>query len=68
MVDAWVTDNEAGRNTLMLAWRRASVADLNRLARVRAEQLCWLTGPDLETLGGRGYAGGIPLVALREKL
>jgi conjugative relaxase-like TrwC/TraI family protein len=64
MVDAWATDTAAGHDTLMLAWRRSSVADLNRLARVRAEQLGWLTGPDLETPDGRGYAVGDPVVTL----
>jgi conjugative relaxase-like TrwC/TraI family protein len=64
MVDAWATDTAAGHNTLMLAWRRASVADLNRLARVRAEQLGWLTGADLVTADGRGFAVGDPVVTL----
>jgi len=64
MVDAWAADTVAGHDTLMLAWRRASVADLNRLARVRAEQLGWLTGPDLVTPDGRGYAAGDPVVTL----
>jgi hypothetical protein len=64
MVDAWVIDTAAGHDTLMLAWRRASVADLNRLARVRAEQAGWLTGPDLETPGGRGFAVGDLVVTL----
>jgi conjugative relaxase-like TrwC/TraI family protein len=64
MVDAWATDTAAGHNTLMLAWRRTSVADLNRLARVRAEQLGWLTGPDVETPDGRGYAVGDLVVTL----
>jgi conjugative relaxase-like TrwC/TraI family protein len=64
MVDAWATDAAAGRDALMLAWRRASVADLNRLARVRAEQLGWLTGPDLVSRDGRGYAVGDPVVTL----
>ncbi|MGH9214943.1 MAG: MobF family relaxase [Acidimicrobiales bacterium] len=64
MVDAWAADTAAGHDTLMLAWRRASVADLNRLARVRAEQAGWLAGPDLETPEGRGYAVGDRLVTL----
>ena len=64
MVDAWATDTAAGHEALMLAWRRTSVADLNRLARVRAEQLGWLTGPDLEAPGGRGYAVGDAVVTL----
>jgi conjugative relaxase-like TrwC/TraI family protein len=64
MVDAWAADTAAGHDTLMLAWRRASVADVNRLARIRAEQLGWLTGPDLKTADGRGYAVGDPVVTL----
>jgi hypothetical protein len=64
MVDAWAADTATGHDTLMLAWRRASVADLNRLARVRAEQAGWLTGPDLQTPGGRGYAVGDLVVTL----
>ncbi|HET6835354.1 MAG TPA: MobF family relaxase [Acidimicrobiales bacterium] len=64
MVDAWATDTAGGHDTLMLAWRRATVADLNRLARVRAEQLGWLTGHDLVTRDGRGYAVGDPVVTL----
>jgi conjugative relaxase-like TrwC/TraI family protein len=64
MVDAWAADTAAGHDTLMLAWRRASVADLNRLARVRAEQAGWLTGPDLVTRDGRGYAVGDLVVTL----
>ena len=63
MVDAWAAD-AAGRDTLMLAWRRSSVADLNRLARVRAEQHGWLSGPDLDTPDGRRYAVGDPVVTL----
>ncbi|MGH9289380.1 MAG: MobF family relaxase [Acidimicrobiales bacterium] len=64
MVDAWAADTAAGHDTMMLAWRRASVADLNCLARVWAEQLCWLTGPDLVTPDGRGYAVGDRVVTL----
>jgi conjugative relaxase-like TrwC/TraI family protein len=64
MVDAWAADTAAGHDTLMLAWRRSSVADLNRLARVRAEQHGWLSGPDLDTPNGRSYAVGDPVVTL----
>jgi hypothetical protein len=64
MVDAWAADTTAGHDTLMLAWRRASVADLNRLARVRAEQRGWLSGPDVDTPKGRSYAVGDPVVTL----
>ena len=64
MVDAWAADTAAGHDTLMLAWRRSSVADLNRLARVRADQRGWLNGPDLDTPDGRSYAVGDPVVTL----
>jgi conjugative relaxase-like TrwC/TraI family protein len=64
MVDAWATDTAAGHDTLMLAWRRASVADLNRLARVSADHAGWLTGPELEAPDGRGFAVGDLLVTL----
>jgi hypothetical protein len=64
MVDAWAADTAAGHDTLMLAWRRSSVADLNRLARARAEQRGWLTGPDLDTPDGPSYAVGDPVVTL----
>ncbi|HEX2564156.1 MAG TPA: AAA family ATPase, partial [Acidimicrobiales bacterium] len=67
MVDAWAADTAAGHDTLMLAWRRSSVADLNRLARVRAEQGGWLSGPDLATPDGRSYAVGDPVVTLAPK-
>jgi conjugative relaxase-like TrwC/TraI family protein len=64
MVDAWAADTAAGHDTLVLAWRRSSVADLNRLARVRAEQAGWLNGPDLDRPDGRSYAVGDPVVTL----
>jgi conjugative relaxase-like TrwC/TraI family protein len=64
MVDAWAADTAAGWDTLMLAWRRDTVADLNRLARARADQLGWLTSPDLTAPGGRRYAVGDPVVTL----
>jgi conjugative relaxase-like TrwC/TraI family protein len=64
MVDAWAADTAAGHETLMLAWRRGSVADLNRLARGRAEQLGWLSGPDLATPDGRSFAVGDSVVTL----
>ena len=68
MVDAWAADTAAGHDTLMLAWRRSSVADLNRLARIRAEQLGGLVGPDLRTPDGRGFAVGDLVVTLAPEL
>jgi hypothetical protein len=64
MVDAWAPDAAFGNDTLMLAWQRTSVADLNRLARVRAEQLDCLTRADLVTADGRGFAVGDLVVTL----
>jgi hypothetical protein len=64
MVDAWAADTEAGHDTFLLAWRRANVADLNRLARDRARQHGWLVGPDMETPHGRLFAVGDTVVLL----
>lgn len=64
MVNAWATDTAAGHDTLMLAWRRRTVTDLNRLARHRARQLGWITGPDLQAPGGRPYAAGDHVITL----
>jgi hypothetical protein len=65
MVSAYVADRQAGHDTFMLAWRRESVAALNRFARIRARDLGWITGDDLETPGGRSYAFGDPVVTLQ---
>jgi len=64
MTDAWATDVAAGHDTALLAWRRQDVADLNRLARQRWDQLGHLTGDDVKVAGGRHYAVGDRLVAL----
>jgi conjugative relaxase-like TrwC/TraI family protein len=64
MVNAWAADTQAGHDTLMLAWRRHSVAQLNRLARHTARHHGWLTGPDLMAPGGRYYAVGDQVVTL----
>ncbi|MGH9212494.1 MAG: MobF family relaxase [Acidimicrobiales bacterium] len=64
MVDAWAADTLAGHDTLMLAWRRQTVADLNRFARIKAEHLGLIQGEDLVAPGGRGYAVGDQVVTL----
>src|SRR3546814_20925995 len=58
MVDQWATDITAGHDTALLAWRRQEVADLNRLARARYDQLGHLHGEDLTAPAGRRYATG----------
>jgi hypothetical protein len=64
MADAWALDTADGHDTALLAWRRADVADLNRLARQRWDQLGQLAGPDITVNGGRTYAVGDRVVAL----
>jgi hypothetical protein len=64
MVDAWADDLAAGHDSVLLAWRRADVADLNRLARARADQLGLIHDRDLEAPGGRAYAAGDRVVVL----
>ncbi len=64
MVDAWADDLTAGHDSVLLAWRRADVADLNRLARARADQLGLIHGRDLVAPGGRAYAAGDRVVVL----
>jgi hypothetical protein len=64
MVRAWATDRDDGHDTFMLAWRRQSVADLNRIARHVARDRGWLTGPDIRTPDGREFAVGDLVVTL----
>ncbi len=65
MVDAWAADVDVGHDTVLLAWRRHDVADLNRLAHARADQSNRLHGPDLIAPGGRAYAAGDTIVVLQ---
>jgi conjugative relaxase-like TrwC/TraI family protein len=64
LVDAWYTDVSAGADAAMFAWRRANVAELNRLARQRWAADGHLSGPELTTPGGSVYAAGDRVVAL----
>jgi conjugative relaxase-like TrwC/TraI family protein len=64
MASAWADDTAAGRGTALLAWRRADVADLNRLARDHWDRLGQLRGDDVTVTGGRPYAIGDRVVAL----
>jgi conjugative relaxase-like TrwC/TraI family protein len=64
MADAWADDIAAGHDTALLAWRRADVADLNRLARDHWARLGWLHGNDITVTGGRAYAVGDHVVTL----
>jgi conjugative relaxase-like TrwC/TraI family protein len=67
-VEAWSRDREDGQETILLAWRRADVAALNRAA--RADQIAKgnVTGPELTAPGGRRYAVGDQIVTLTPDL
>jgi conjugative relaxase-like TrwC/TraI family protein len=64
LTKAWAADVDAGHDTALLAWRRADVADLNRLARRAWDELGRLRGDDVHVTGGRSYAIGDRVVAL----
>jgi conjugative relaxase-like TrwC/TraI family protein len=63
-VDAWFADICAGREAVLMAWRRADVATLNERARERFVTAGLVVGPGLEAPGGRRYADGDRVVAL----
>jgi conjugative relaxase-like TrwC/TraI family protein len=64
MVEAWSADVAAGKDTAMFAWRRANVAELNRLAREKMAAEGRLGGPQIEARGGARYAAGDRIVTL----
>ncbi len=64
LVDGWHADVASGRETSMFAWRRANVAELNRLARQRWDEEGHLSGPELAVAGGRRYAAGDRVITL----
>ena len=63
MVGAWAADALAGLDTTMMAWRRANVAELNKLARLRWAEAGKLSGPEL-VVGQVAYAAGDRIVTL----
>ena len=52
MVERWSADLAAGKDTAMFAWRRANVAELNRLAREKMAAEGRLSGPSWRPPGG----------------
>jgi hypothetical protein len=64
LVDQWAKDALAGRDAAVFAWRRANVAELNRLARDRMVAEGRVTGPELVAPGGTHFAGGDRIVTL----
>jgi conjugative relaxase-like TrwC/TraI family protein len=67
-VEAWSRDRDAGRHTILLAWRRADVAALNRAARTDRIARGDLKGSEMEAPGGRRYAAGDQVVMLTPDL
>ena len=64
VVEAWAGDG-AGADSVILAWRRASVDRLNQHARAAWADIGHLRGPELQAPGGRRrYAAGDLIVAL----
>ncbi len=63
-VDAWAADVAEGKETALLAWRRANVEELNRRARDHLAEAGVLAGPELVAPGGRAYKAGDQVVTL----
>jgi ATP-dependent exoDNAse (exonuclease V) alpha subunit len=64
MAKAWAAEVAAGRDSLLLAYRRGSVEALNQAARTAWEAMGHLSGPELEVPGGRRYRAGDRVIAL----
>jgi len=62
-VAEWAADVDAGRDTTMLAWRRANVAALNARSRTVMSDTGRLTGAELD-VDGIGYRAGDRIVTL----
>ncbi|HEY1633469.1 MAG TPA: MobF family relaxase [Acidimicrobiales bacterium] len=63
-VDAWAADLAEGKETALLAWRRANVDELNNRARERMAEAGMLRGTELVAPGGRAYRAGDQVVIL----
>ncbi len=61
---AWHTDLDDGHDTIMLAWRRADVAQLNHFARLHRRAAGHLGDTSVDANGGRRYSAGDHVVAL----
>jgi conjugative relaxase-like TrwC/TraI family protein len=60
----WASDVALGRDAAMFAWRRANVAELNRLARELMLSQGRVIGPALDAPGGARYGAGDRIVTL----
>ena len=64
MVKAWAYDVADGRDALLVAYHRDAVERLNQAARAVWENLGQLSGPELESPGGRRYRAGDRIITL----
>lgn len=64
MVQAWAADIDAGKDSLLLAYRRDSVAALNHTARQAWQALDRLHGPELHTADGPTFQAGDRIITL----
>jgi hypothetical protein len=64
MVRAWAADVSAGKDSLLLAYRRDNVAALNHTARQAWRNLGRLDGPELHTPDGRVFQAGDRIITL----
>ncbi|MGA2530411.1 MAG: MobF family relaxase [Acidimicrobiales bacterium] len=64
MIRAWASDIDAGRDPLLLAYRRDNVEALNGVARDLWQRSGRLTGPELTAPGGRTYRAGDLVITL----
>ena len=64
MTSAWAADAHAGRDSLLLAYRRDNVHALNQAARTEWERLGHLTGPELHAGTGRVFRAGDRIITL----
>lgn len=58
-VAAWATDIAEGRQSTIMAWRRANVAPLNARARQAMQHTGRLAGPELQVAGNAYQAGDL---------
>jgi conjugative relaxase-like TrwC/TraI family protein len=63
-VEALSVDYLTGRDTVLLAWKRTNVAELNARAREVIEEAGMLQGPEIRAPGGRRYRAGDRVVLL----
>jgi conjugative relaxase-like TrwC/TraI family protein len=64
MVQAWAADITAGRDSVLLAYRRNNVDALNHAARSVWQQMGRLSGPEVDLDDGRAFQAGDRVITL----